>query len=94
MTTDSGGAREKIHCVSQWLKRLSGGRQATMAGFLAVQPVREFTSCACCAGVVALKCRALVRPLRFVCNPLSIQNKRRQKMTCEVAKMSGEVVAV
>ena len=92
--TDSGVAREKIRCVSQWLKRLRGGRQATMAGFPVDQLVGEFTAYACCLGVVALKYTSLVRPLRFVCNPLSIQNKRRQKVTRETARMNGEVVAV
>lgn len=91
---DPDVARVKIRCVSQWLKRLGQGRQATLAGFPLDQLVGENTAYACCAGVVALKYKLLGRPLRFSCNPLSIQNKRRQKVTRETTRMNGEVVAV
>jgi hypothetical protein len=75
--TDSGVAREKIYGVSQWLKRLGGVRQATMAGFLEDQLIGEITGYACCVAVVVLKYMSLVRPICFVCNPLSAQNKNR-----------------
>jgi hypothetical protein len=58
--TDSGVAREKIYRGSQWLKRLGGGRQATMAGFPEDQLIGEIIGYACCAGVVVLKYMSLV----------------------------------